>query len=62
MSQNAEQHHILNLYWMKIIGEETKQGSPHPLLTAKETDVSAGMQACFGNTSVMGLKTEIFTL
>ena len=26
---------------MKIIGEETKQGSPHPLLTAKETDVSA---------------------
>lgn len=29
---------------MKIIGEETKQGSPHPLLTAEETDVSAGMQ------------------
>lgn len=59
MSQNAEQHHILNL---KIIGKETKQGSPHPLLTAKETDVSAGMQACFGNISVVGLKTEIFTL
>lgn len=30
---------------MKIIDEETKQGSPHPLLAAKETDVSAGMQA-----------------
>lgn len=49
---------------MKIIGEETKQGSPHSLLTANRLMflLEYKLDVCFVNVSVVGFKTDIFKL